>query len=115
MTKPSYGNVKELFLAAQTTFEAIAENSVEKANEVNASKQHFNGLIERARGHLYLRLREEKPEHLQSYKLESNALENFKRIHNMLRAICKLVAEKTAPSSEARPSVAALDSNGKNE
>jgi phosphate:Na+ symporter len=97
---------KELYLTAQTTFEAMAENSQDKANEVNASKQHFNGLIERVRGHLYAQLTSEEPNQLQDYKMESNTLENFKRIHNMLRSICKLILEQATPSVEVSPNVA---------
>jgi hypothetical protein len=55
---------KELYLAAQTTLEAMTENSPDKANEVVASKQHFNGLVERAHGHLYMQLRSEEPDQL---------------------------------------------------
>lgn len=92
---------KELYLAAQTTFEAVAGNSVEKANEVAVSKQHFNGLVERVRGQLYTRLRSQEPDHLRIYKLETNTLENFKCIHNMLRAICKMILEQATPATEA--------------
>jgi Na+/phosphate symporter len=104
---------KELYLAAQTTFEAMAEISPAKANEVNASKQHFNGLVERARGHLYTRLRSEEPGQLQEYKIESNTLENFKRIHNMLRSLCKLILERVTPSAEVSPGFAAEEADGK--
>jgi phosphate:Na+ symporter len=104
---------KELYLAAQMTLEAVAENSADKANEVQASKQHFNGLVERARGHLYIQLRSEKPERLREYKLESNTLENFKRIHNMLRSICKLILERGTPAVEAGSSVVAGETNGR--
>jgi len=94
---------KELYLAAQTTFEAVAENDEDKAKEVMASKAHFNGLIERARGHLYVQLRSQEPDQLQDYKLEMNTLENFKRIHNMLRAICKMTLKQAAPADEKSP------------
>jgi len=68
-----------------------------------ASKAHFNGLIERARGHLYVQLRSQEPDQLQDYKLEMNTLENFKRIHNMLRAICKMTLKQAAPADEKSP------------
>jgi len=104
---------KELYLAAQTTFEAMVENDPDKANEVNASKKHFNGLVERARTHLYTRLRRKESDQLQKYKLESNTLENFKRIHNMLRAICKLILERETPAVEVHPAIAASEAKGK--
>ncbi len=106
---------KELYLAAQTTFEAIVENNPEKANQVKASKKHFNGLFERARSHLYMQLTSEKPNQLQDYKMESNTLESFKRIHSMLRFICKLILEQKTPDIEADPKVAAEQTDIKSE
>jgi Na+/phosphate symporter len=91
----------------------MVENDPDKANEVNASKKHFNGLVERARAHLYTRLRRKESDQLQKYKLESNTLENFKRIHNMLRAICKLILERETPAVEVRPAIAASEAKGK--
>ncbi|MEE4202206.1 MAG: Na/Pi cotransporter family protein [Halieaceae bacterium] len=88
---------KVLYLATQTTMEAMAENNADKANEITASKDHFNGLVERARGHLYAQLRSDQPEEIQEYKLEWNTLENFRHIHTMLRSICKLIVQRNAP------------------
>ena len=84
---------RELYLTAQTTFAAMAENDSDRAKEVNRSKKHFNGMVERARNHQYAQLKDGNIEQLQEYRLESNTLENFKRIHNMLRAICKLILD----------------------
>jgi Na+/phosphate symporter len=82
---------KALYLAAQMTVASIADADPEKARQVKDSQQHFNGLVERARAHLYTQLRSDAPSTLQDYKLESNTLENFKRIHHTLRGICKLI------------------------
>lgn len=88
---------KAVYIAAQTTFEAMAENNQAKAAEVLAGKKHINGLLERARSQLYMQLKSDKPNQLQEYKLESNTLENYRRIHMMLRSICRLIqANKTA-------------------
>jgi len=95
------GIYKELYLAAQATFEAFAENDLEKAGEVIASKKHFDGMIERTRGHLYVQLKSQAPEHLGDFKIETSTLENFKRIHNMLRAICKLQLQQAGPADLA--------------
>jgi phosphate:Na+ symporter len=85
---------KALYLTAQLTVAAIADRDLEKARQVKASQKHFNGLVERARAHLYTQLRGDSPSTLQDYKMESNTLENFKRIHHTLRAICKLILEQ---------------------
>lgn len=88
---------KAVYVAAQTTFQALAENDAGKAAEVLAAKKHINGLMERARGHFYTQFRSSRPDQLREYRLESNTLENFRRIHLMLRSICKLIqASRTA-------------------
>jgi phosphate:Na+ symporter len=101
LTKSSEDKLRELYkavyLAAQTTFAALAENDTVKAAEVLAAKKHINGLLERARSHFYVQFRSSRPDQLQEYKLESNTLENLRRIHLMLRSICKLIqASRTA-------------------
>jgi phosphate:Na+ symporter len=101
---------KALYVAAQTTFEAMRDNDKDKAAEVLAAKKHINGLLERTRSHLYVQLKGDNPKQLQEYKLESNTLENFRRIHMMLRSICKLVqADKLAVQGgdDETPSVTA--------
>ncbi len=90
------GIYKELFQASQITLEALVENNHDKAQQVIESKLRFYGLIERTRSHLYVRLTTEKPEHLLVYKIEISAIENYKRIHNHLRNICKLIVIESA-------------------
>jgi Na+/phosphate symporter len=87
---------KELFQTAQITLEALLENDHAKAQQVIESKLRFYGLIERTRSHLYVRLKTEQPEHLLVYKIEISAMENFKRIYNQLRNICKLIAAESS-------------------
>lgn len=87
---------KELFQASQVTLEALLDNDNDKALQVIESKLRFYGLIERTRSHLYVRLKTEQPEHLLVYKIETSTMENFKRIHNQLRSICKLIVDESA-------------------
>ncbi len=91
---------KELYQAAQITIEALLENDSKKAKQVINAKPKFNGLVEHARSHLYLRLKTETPEHLIVYKIETSSIENFRQIHNQLRGICRLIIEN---SSEDEP------------
>ena len=53
-------------------------------------------MIERARSHLYIRLKTEQPDHLVLYKIEISTMENFKRIHNQLCNISKLILNEPA-------------------
>ncbi|MBT8130131.1 MAG: Na/Pi cotransporter family protein [Gammaproteobacteria bacterium] len=96
---------KELYHAAQVTMEALLENDRDKAQQVIDSKAHFNGMIELTRSNLYVRMKSEKPEHLALYKIEASTIENFRRIHNLLRRICKLItgAEETLPHDGTAP------------
>ncbi len=82
---------RETFLAGQTCLLAFQDNDKEKAQKVIASRALFRGLIENARSHLYWRLTSESQEHLAVYKLESNILENYRRIHSIFVAISKLI------------------------
>ncbi len=82
---------KETFLAGKSTLEALEEDDAGKAQGVLDAKAHFSGLIERARSHLYNRLTKESPEHLAVYKIESNTIENYRRIHALFRHICELI------------------------
>lgn len=88
---------KELHQAAQVTMEALLEYDPEKAQQVIDSKAHYNGLIELARSYLYVQMKSEEPEQLSLYKIETSTLENFRRIHNLLRRICQLITKDREP------------------
>ena len=90
---------KELYLAAQVTMEALLEDNTQKAQQVIDAKAHYNGLIERARSYLYFQIKSEREEELSLYKLETSTLENYRRIHNLLRRICLLVTKDREISS----------------
>lgn len=94
---------RDLYMAAQVAMEALLEDSPEKAQRVIDAKAHFNGLIERTRSHLYVRWKQEKPEHLQLYKIETSSLENFRRMHNSLRGLCKLIIQNTPAEENPAP------------
>ncbi|NNJ98060.1 MAG: Na/Pi cotransporter family protein [Gammaproteobacteria bacterium] len=86
---------KELFLAAQLTMEALLEHDAQKAQQVIDAKAHYNGLIESTRSHLYVQMKSETREQLSLYKIETSILENYRRIHNLLRRICGLIIKGT--------------------
>jgi hypothetical protein len=47
--------------------------------------------VEKARTNVYSRLTSKKGGGLAVYKIETSTIENFRRIHNLLRRICKLI------------------------
>jgi phosphate:Na+ symporter len=99
---------KDLYLAAQMTMEALLETDADKARRVRKTKAHFNGMIEHARSHLYGRVKTGGTRQLAIYKIETGTLENFRRIHNLLRRICKLILEvegdvEAIPSDTEKP------------
>ncbi len=99
---------RELYLSAQTTMEALLALDAQKAQQVIDAKAHYNGLIERARSHLYLRMKSHKPGELSLYKIETSTLENYRRVHNLLRRICLLVTkagEAVPPQAETPAAV----------
>ena len=99
---------RDLYLAAQLTMEALLENNTDKAREVIDSKAHFNGMIELTRSHLYIRMKSGGYEHLELYKIETSTIENYRRIHNLLRRICKLMLmddEAPLPGATEQPAV----------
>ena len=55
------------------------------------AKAHHKGPIELTRSHLYIQMKSETPEQLSLYKIETSILENYRRIHNLLRRICELI------------------------
>jgi phosphate:Na+ symporter len=99
---------KELYLAAQVTMEALLAHDAQKAQQVIDAKAHYNGLIELTRSHLYMQIKSEAAEQLSLYKIETGMLENYRRIHNLLRRICGLVTrgEETLQPKNEQPETA---------
>jgi Na+/phosphate symporter len=81
---------------AQATLEALIEDDKEKARAVMDNKSRFNGLVEKARTNVYNRLKGERGGGLAVYKIETSTIENYRRIHNLLRRICKLILGEEA-------------------
>ena len=73
--------------------QSFKDNDAQAAREVEASKAAFNALAEKARSHLARRLIAEEPARLDTYRLETDLIENLKRIHTLFRRLAKTVAE----------------------
>jgi phosphate:Na+ symporter len=104
---------RELYLAAQLTLEALLENDQQKAQQVIDSKAHYNGLIELTRSHLFVRLKSEESRHLALYKIEASTIENYRRIHNLLRRVCKLIIVTEEPLQQQNAELPATEDNKK--
>jgi phosphate:Na+ symporter len=94
---------KELYLAGQITLEALAEDNSEKAQLVIESKSKFKGLVEHTRSHLYIRLTADSPNRLATYKIESNVVECFSRIHTLFRHIAEMIVMDPGQQSATPP------------
>ena len=79
--------------AGRLALQAFAEEAADKAAEVESSKRDFNRLADRARAHLARRLIAEEPARLDTYRLETDMIENIKRMHTLFRRLAKAVAE----------------------
>lgn len=77
----------------ETALEALAEQNVEKAESVARSKKDFNDLADDARGHLSKRLVADEPNRLEIFRIETDIIESFKRIHTLARRIADVVIE----------------------
>ena len=83
--------------AVEVALQALAEDDAGKARAVADSKKTFNDLAEKARSHLVRRLSADVPDRLTAFRLETDIIENLKRIHTLGRRIADVVEEAEAP------------------
>jgi phosphate:Na+ symporter len=84
---------------------AVVQNDVPVATEVIDAKDDVNDLANEADTHLGQRLTAPEPNRLQAFRIESDVIENFKRIYYFAKRIAKVVAE--ADTAYAQESEAA--------
>ncbi len=90
---------KELYQTGQVLLEALAEDDAKKAQTVLDTKSKFRGLVEHTRSHLYIRLTADSPQRLATYKIESDAVDCFSRIHAIFRHVARLIITDTGQRS----------------
>jgi phosphate:Na+ symporter len=82
--------------AVGTVNEAVDRGDVALARQVIQAKDYINRLAEQVDSRLVHRLIAEEPHRTSTYRLESQLIENFKRIYYFSKRIAKLVADADA-------------------
>ncbi|MHC4992053.1 MAG: PhoU domain-containing protein [Planctomycetota bacterium] len=89
--------------AVERALEALVGDDASIANEVAGAKEEMNRLVGRADEHLAGRLAAEAPGRLQAFRVESDIVENFKRIYYFSKRIAKVVAEREIETAGGPP------------
>jgi phosphate:Na+ symporter len=82
--------------AVARSIESIDARRPDMAEEVAAAKEEINRLTREADTHLSQRLTAEAPHRLEAFRMESDIVENLKRIYYFSKRIAKVVAEQDA-------------------
>ena len=82
---------------------AFAESDTELAEKVIASKRSITELAGRAQAHLVKRLVAEEPERLIAFRLETDIIEDYKRLHTQFRRIARAVRDADTRSDPEPP------------
>ena len=67
---------------------------VDQAEEVMAAKDEINDLANQADVHLGTRLTADAPNRLKAFRIESDMIENYKRVYYFAKRVAKVVAEE---------------------
>ena len=91
--------------AVEVAARALREDSPRIALEVIEAKSEINGIVDAAERHLARRLIEDAPQRLATYRMESELIENLKRVYYFAKRIAKAVVIEDVRVREA-PAVA---------
>ncbi len=83
--------------AVEQSLEAVDRNDVALAQEVIDAKSEINRLSDAIDSHLARRLVAEEPNRLSAFRIESDIVENFRRIYYFAKRIAKAIAEVDMP------------------
>jgi phosphate:Na+ symporter len=75
---------------------AMAEWDGDLAEEITRAKDEINDLANQADVHLGTRLTADAPNRLQAFRIESDVIENYKRIYYFAKRVAKVVTEADA-------------------
>jgi len=96
--------------ALDTTVAAVDRNDRDLAAEVVREKDEINNIADRINGRLVERLIAEDPHRTSTYRVESQLIENYKRIYYFTKRIAKMVAAAdTANDRAGEPVADAMD------
>ena len=93
--------------ALQQATEAVNSDDPELARKVVSAKGDINAMAERIEGRLVQRLIAEDPHRTATYRVESQLIENYKRIYYFAKRIAKLVATADTRYNGERDPIAA--------
>lgn len=80
--------------SVELALEAVDHGSVDMAQEVIAAKGEINRLSDAIDGHLAQRLVVDEPNRLDAFRIESDVVENYRRIYYFAKRIAKAIAEE---------------------
>jgi phosphate:Na+ symporter len=86
--------------AVKTASQAVASEDAALAGEVVAAKASVNQLAEAAEAHLAQRLVADEPNRLGAFRIESDLVENLKRIYYFAKRASRLVSGNARPARE---------------
>ncbi len=79
--------------SGKKALKAFAEGDVDLGKKVTATKVRITRLANDAQAHLLKRLVAEEPERISAFRIESNIVEDYKRLHTLFRRIARTVKE----------------------
>lgn len=95
VSKSTEGRLIELYDRVldniKNAIDALTENDCELAGKVIGQKEEIDRLVRQTETHLARRLIAEEPNRLESFRVESDLIENLKRMYYFAKRIAKLV------------------------
>jgi phosphate:Na+ symporter len=85
------GLTEKVYWVVSTAAQAVADTDQRIAMQVIEAKEEINGLVDEAERHLARRLVVEAPNRLETYRLETELIENLKRVYYFAKRIAKAV------------------------
>lgn len=79
--------------SGRKAMKSFAEGDAALAKEVASAKRHISQLASEAQEHLVKRLVAQAPERLSAFRIETNIVEDYKRLYTLFRRIAKSVRE----------------------
>jgi len=92
--------------ALETTIAAVDRHDQPLARQVVAAKDEINGIADRISERLINRLIAEDPHRTSTYRIESQLVENYKRIYYFCKRIARLIAQLDMAENTPLPALA---------
>jgi len=79
--------------AGRKALKAFQDSDADLAKQVAGTKRKINRLSNEAQAHLLKRLVAQEPERVSAFRIETNIVEDYKRLHTLFRRIARTVME----------------------